>query len=511
MSIGSLGRGGAPAWSAARGPSIIPDFGLRIERVLSSTRPIGPATLDSELRSPEELGARIESEYGPHLAIMDQRLGEALQASGLDGAVVFAGDEKMFFRDDHGYPFKAEPYFKAWVPLTQAPGSFLRLVPGQRPMLVYKQLEDYWHEPPSDPEGYWTSHFDIRVVRTEADARKLSGAGARWVTVGEAAGAAARHSPAGAARPKVNDPKFLAHLDYFRATKTRYELLCMRAAQLIAVRGHQAVAAAFGPGVSEFELQQIYCGASQQREKELPYSNIIALNEHASTLHYQNLRTRAPSPPRSLLIDAGGEFNGYAADITRTYSAASGDDFDALIRSMETLQQRICADVKAGVDYVALHVLAHRLLAAVLREHELVKCSEDQAISTGITRAFLPHGLGHLLGLQVHDAGGRQADTAGKIRKPPPKDPYLRLTRTLQPGFVVTIEPGLYFIPALLRAALAKHEDKLNRAQIERLLPFGGIRIEDDVEVTADGCRNFTRDAFAVLADAAPAARRRGA
>ena len=89
----------------------------------------------------------------------------------------------------------------------------------------------------------------------------------------------------------MNDAKVLAHLDYFRATKTPYEIHCMRAAQVMAVRGHQAVAAAFRPGVSEFELHQIYCTAAQQRETELPYSSIVALNEHASTLHYQNLRT----------------------------------------------------------------------------------------------------------------------------------------------------------------------------------------------------------------------------
>ena len=105
------------------------------------------------------------------------------------------------FRDDQTYPFRVEPYFKAWVPLTQAPGSFLRLVPGQRPMLVYKQVEDYWHEPPSDPEGYWTQHFDIRVARSDAEARKLSGSGARWVAIGSAAerlpraAAARRRSP----------------------------------------------------------------------------------------------------------------------------------------------------------------------------------------------------------------------------------------------------------------------------------------------------------------------------
>ena len=485
---------------------------------MSTVRTPGPANQDSDLRSPEDLLARIESEYGPHLAIMDQRLGEALHAAELDRAVVFAGDEKMIFRDDQAYPFKTEPYFKAWVPLTQAPGSFLRLVPGQRPLLVYKQLEDYWHEPPSDPSGYWTAHFDIRVVRSEEDARKLSGVGPRWVAIGEGAGAAARLSAAAAAKngaskagpsAKVNDPKVLAHLDYFRATKTRYEILCMRAAQLMAVRGHQAVAAALRPGISEFELHQIYCTAAQQRETELPYSSIVALNEHASTLHYQNLRTRGPSPLRSLLIDAGAEYNGYAADITRTHSAASGDDFDALIKSMDALQQRVCADVKPGVDFVALHVLMHRLLAAVLREHGFVRCSDDEAVSTGLTRAFLPHGLGHLLGLQVHDAGGRQADPAGKIRKPPSQDPYLRLTRELEAGFVVTIEPGLYCIPALLRAALAEHEAKLNRAMIERLAPFGGIRVEDDVEVTQDGHRNLTRETFAALSSAAPAARGR--
>jgi Xaa-Pro dipeptidase len=483
---------------------------------LNVVRTPGPANQDSDLRTPEELVARLESEYGPHLAIMDHRLGEALHAAELDGAVVFAGDEKMIFRDDQAYPFKVEPYFKAWVPLTQAPGSFLRLVPGQRPLLVYKQLEDYWHEPPSDPSGYWTSHFDIRVVRSDEEARKLSLVGPRWVAIGEGATAVARAAataPKGggskaAASAKANDAKVLAHLDYFRATKTQYEILCMRAAQLMAVRGHQAVAAAFRPGVSEFELHQIYCSAAQQRENDLPYSSIVALNEHASTLHYQHLRTRAPSPLRSLLIDAGAEYNGYAADITRTYSASSGDDFDVLIRSMDELQQRVCAEVKPGVDFVALHVLTHRLLATVLREHGFVKCSDDESIAAGLTRTFLPHGLGHLLGLQVHDAGGRQSDARGKVRNPPSQDPYLRLTRELEPGFVVTIEPGLYCIPALLRAALAEHEDKLNRALIERLLPFGGIRVEDDVEVTQEGHRNLTRETFAALAAGTSTARR---
>jgi Xaa-Pro dipeptidase len=464
---------------------------------MSSTFTISPSSPDVPFASREELEARLASEYGAHLAILDQRLDEALRESGFEGAVIFAGEEQVVFRDDQTYPFRAEPYFKAWVPLTQAPGSFLRLVPGQRPMLVYKQVDDYWYEPPSDPEGYWTQHFDIRIARSDAEARKLSGGGPRWVAVGSAA---KRTRGNAATQPAINDAKFLAHLDFTRAVKTTYELLCMRGAQAMAVRGHNAVATAFEPGASELSLHQAYLAASGQRETELPYGNIIALNEHAATLHYQRMRAAPPAVARSLLIDAGAEFKGYAADITRTYSASATDDFAALIASMDALQQRVCAEVKPGVDFVVLHVFTHRQLATLLREHELVTCSADEAVATGITHGFLPHGLGHLLGLQVHDAGGRLADKTGQKREPPAADPYLRLTRTLQQGFVTTIEPGLYFIASLLRPLLANHESRLNRAAIERLVPFGGIRIEDNVEVTADGHRNLTRDAFAAAA-----------
>ena len=180
---------------------------------LSSTLTISPSSPDAPFASREELEARLASEYGAHLAILDQRLDDALRATGFDGAVIFAGDEQIVFRDDQTYPFRVEPYFKAWVPLTQAPGSFLRLVPGQRPMLVYKQVEDYWYEPPSDPEGYWTQHFDIRVARSDAEARKLSGSGARWVAIGSAAKRAARSGEAGDAA-RSQRPRFLSHLDF---------------------------------------------------------------------------------------------------------------------------------------------------------------------------------------------------------------------------------------------------------------------------------------------------------
>ena len=157
----------------------------------------------------------------------------------------------------------------------------------------------------------------------------------------------------------------------------------MRGAQAMAVRGHLAVAdgvqgrrhgARAAPGVSR--------ARAASARPSCRTRNIIGLNEHAATLHYQRLRAEAPTVKRSLLIDAGAEFNGYAADITRTYSASATDDFAALIASMDALQQRICGEVKPGVDFVVLHAFTHRQLAGVLRDHKIVTCSADEAVAT---------------------------------------------------------------------------------------------------------------------------------
>jgi Xaa-Pro dipeptidase len=122
----------------------------------------------------------------------------------------------------------------------------------------------------------------------------------------------------------------------------------------------------------------------------------------------------------------------------------------------------------------------------------------EAAVSTGLTAHFLPHGLGHLLGLQVHDVGGFHPAPGAAPVPAPPGHPSLRLTRELARDFVVTVEPGVYFIPSLLAklqaGALARHVDW---SLVDELRPCGGIRIEDNVLVTADGHRNLTREAFA--------------
>jgi Xaa-Pro dipeptidase len=434
--------------------------------------------------------AGLDALYRAHLTTMNTRLEAALAATGFDGLVIFAGDLLAPPRDDVDYPFRVEPHFAAWLPLDRLPGAALVLEPGRTPILLYPQADDFWHAPARDPEGFWVEHFDVRVITTNSSAAPELG---RLRTRFASIGAAGNEAAAVNAR---NDARVRQRLDYDRATKTDYEIACMRAASRVAARGHFRVAAAFGSGVSEFELAGLYCDATRQRETELPYPSIVALNEHGAILHYQHLDRTAPAATRSLLIDAGAASSGYAADVTRTWTV-SGSPLEPLIAAMDGLQQTLCADIRAGVDFVAVNERAHELLAGVLATHLIVTCSAAEAYESGLTRTFLPHGLGHLLGLQVHDAGGRQVSPDGELRAPPEAHPFLRLTRLLEPGFVLTIEPGLYLIPSLLQKLTPDLRAKVNWAIVETLLPYGGIRIEDDVLTRATTHANLTREAFA--------------
>jgi Xaa-Pro dipeptidase len=217
-------------------------------------------------------------------------------------------------------------------------------------------------------------------------------------------------------------------------------------------------------------------------------------------MHYQHQAREVPGEIRSFLIDAGASFNGYASDITRTYSYTSSE-FRDLIKRMDRLQQELLGEVKAGLDFPSLHLMTHRKIAEVLQELEFATGSVEALIENGVTAAFFPTGLGHLLGIQVHDVGGFMADENGKTIDRPSGHPYLRLTRRLEANMVLTIEPGLYVIDMLLdKLEGTPGHAMVNQDRVDWLRPFGGIRIEDNVRVLEDGCENFTRSAFAAAA-----------
>jgi Xaa-Pro dipeptidase len=296
----------------------------------------------------------------------------------------------------------------------------------------------------------------------------------------------------------VNPQQLLNQLHYGRAYKTPFEIDCMKRATQIGVRGHLAARAAYRSGASEYAIHQAYLLASQQNESELPYSNIVAQNEHAGVLHYQHYDREPPARRSSFLIDAGGRFRGYASDITRTYAADERGDFAELVDALDARQQQLIASINPGMNYLALHEMMHRAIGDLLAEAGLVSCSAAEAFESHITDAFIPHGLGHLIGLQTHDVAGHMVSPDGGMRPPPDRYSALRLTRDIGVDQVFTIEPGLYFIPMLLDELRAKRTGKrVNWPVVERYLRYGGIRIEDNVHVTRNGPVNLTRDAFA--------------
>jgi Xaa-Pro dipeptidase len=439
------------------------------------------------------------SECEAHLASLQARFGAALAASGHDAALVYSGLLLPVFRDDQSYPFRPQAWYSIWGPLPPAPDCFVYVKPGSRPGLLICSPADFWFEQQTIPTADWTRHFEIQLFGSLAAIRAALPQDLSRVALIGAPCAEMAHWGLGAENPE----KLLLPLDFTRAVKTPYERSMLRNANRLAVRGHRAAAAAFAAGASEYRIHQDFLAAIEQREQELPYNAIVALNEAASVLHYQNLRREPPAAHHSLLIDAGAQWSGYASDVTRTYAAgdaAPGQrEFAALIQAMDRAQQSLCAQVRAGVEWPDVHLAAHRSVAAVLRESGLIRCDADEALASGLSSVFLPHGIGHLLGLQVHDVGGWQRSAAGGEIARPAGHPYLRLTRRLEAGFVVTMEPGLYFIESLLAQARATHlGSRINWPEVDHLRSFGGIRIEDDLFVTASGCENLTRDAFAM-------------
>ena len=438
--------------------------------------------------------AALDQLYLNHLQILGSRTDRSLADSGFDALVIQAGVPPTQFLDDQDYPYKVNPHFKAWVPIVDNPRCVLVYRPGAKPQVLFHQPNDYWHKPASLPAEPWTNAIDLIPMPDPAQGAAV------WSKLGRVACIGPAESFTAVDLGPINPPGLLTRLHYDRAVKTPYELECMRQASALGVLGHRAARAAFAAGASEYQAHMRYLEACAQREEEMPYNNIVAYNENAAVLHYQHLDRRPPAALRSFLIDAGAQFRGYASDITRTYAAAPGR-FADLIEATNRAQLRLCEEITPGRDYRDVHLSAHRLLGDVLKECGITRVDGEDALERGVTAVFFPHGIGHLLGLQVHDVGGVMADISGGERKRPEGHPYLRLTRMLEPGVVVTVEPGIYFIDSLLKAARAEPKgDSIDWAVVEELRPFGGIRIEDNVVTTAATPENMTRDAFARLA-----------
>ena len=428
------------------------------------------------------------STYPAHLEYLQRGYEAALAEHGFDAVVLCSGAPAQRNRfDDQSWPLSPTPSFAHWCPLLEA-DAFIVVRPGKRPQLVRTITNDFW-EATSPPESdhFWDA-FELIEVGPGLAGDALPGGRVAVITRDQGT------SPAGT----VNPAPLIAAVDQLRTRKTAYEIACLVEATRRAVRGHRKTADRFGAGTpSELELHLAYLEASEQDEQIAPYQNIVALGAHAAVLHYVAYKRERVAGDTSLLVDAGAKCLGYGSDIPRTYVRGTGVGarrFAELLAHVEALQQAIVKKIAVGMPYEDLHDESHRLLAIALRELGIGRGSVDELVARGVTRALFPHGLGHSLGITVHDCGM-------KLRPPRSENKFLRNTSVIESGQVFTIEPGVYIIDGLL-GPLQQDErrDLLDWAAIADLRPFGGIRIEDNILVEAHGIRNLTREAFATAA-----------
>jgi Xaa-Pro aminopeptidase len=278
-----------------------------------------------------------------------------------------------------------------------------------------------------------------------------------------------------------------------RLRKTKSEVQQLDTAVDVSATMHEAAMQLAEPGRTEREIAGRLAGISEAQGRGLSFRPTCSI--HGEVLHNHNYSNEL-SAGDLLLVDAGATSpEQYAGDITRVTPV--GGSFSPRQRAV---YQGVLAAQRAAIDAIApdvpfrdIHLLAARILTEHLIEMGLMKGDADAAVAAGAHALFFPHGLGHMLGLDVHDMENLGEDIVGYASDQTRSDQFglhtLRLARPLEPGYVVTVEPGCYFIPELIRQWRSddRHAEFIDYEAVESFADFGGIRIEDDVLVTKEG------------------------
>lgn len=292
----------------------------------------------------------------------------------------------------------------------------------------------------------------------------------------------------------ASDPDFFYAMDESRIIKDWYEIQLLRRAAEITDNCHLAVMSALPIEQNEGHIHAEFTyHAIRQGSKYQGYDPICCSGPNCSTLHYVK-NDDDIEHKHSVLIDAGAEWENYTADVTRCFpiNGSFTKEHREIYEAVLDMQTQVMEKIKPGVHWDTLHLLAHRILIRNFLGLGIFKreFAEEDIFKRRASVCFFPHGLGHLLGLDTHDVGGRP-----NYEDSDPFLKYLRLRRPLAENMVVTNEPGIYFNPFLIKEYLEKHPERLevvDRDVMNKYLYIGGVRIEDDILVTKDGYDNLT-------------------
>ena len=277
-------------------------------------------------------------------------------------------------------------------------------------------------------------------------------------------------------------------MDRVRRRKDALELARMRKAADATRAGFTAVVSFIAPGITERALQiEIEAEFFRHGADTVAYDSIVASGPNAAVLHHLPTQ-RLLGAGELVLIDAGAEYRGYDCDVTRTYpvsgdfSAEEADVYALVLRAQRAAIERC----RAGVEYRDIHLAAALDIAQGLVEAGILRGNAADLVEQGASALFFPHGIGHMVGLGVRDAGGY---LPGRSRSEAPALRFLRIDLPLEPGHVVTIEPGVYFPPHVLEdpEIHRQHRDTVVWNRVDKLRGFGGIRIEDNVLILDGG------------------------
>ncbi|RAL15023.1 aminopeptidase P family protein [Aspergillus homomorphus CBS 101889] len=296
---------------------------------------------------------------------------------------------------------------------------------------------------------------------------------------------------------EVNTSSLQSVIGNCRVVKDEYEVALLRKANDISAKAHVAAIKASKSATNEREIEGAFiatCIAHGAREQA--YHPIVACGENGATLHYgknDDSLVDATTKQRkaSVLIDAGGEYSTYCADITRVFPL--GGKFRPEVRQIYELvlqMQMECIEMlKEGIQWEDVHAHAHSVAIKGLKNLGILRGPDNELLEKRISVAFFPHGLGHYLGMDTHDTGGNpnyeDEDTMFK---------YLRVRGHLPAGSVITVEPGIYFCRFIIEPFLNSDETNayINTDVLERYWSVGGVRIEDNIHITTNGFENLT-------------------
>ena len=274
-------------------------------------------------------------------------------------------------------------------------------------------------------------------------------------------------------------------LKHARRTKDSVELDLIRRAAAATAAGYAKLPALLQPGVSERALQiELEAEFFRHGGTRPGYGTIVGSGPNSAVLHFEP-SARAAGAGEFVLIDAGAEIDRYMADVTRTYVVGKPDPFQRdFYQVVLAAEERAIARCVPGAEWKEIHLAAAVDLVDGLVSLGIMRGSADSLVEQDAHTLFFPHGLGHMVGLGVRDGSGLQP---GRTKDPRPSLRSLRMDLPLAPDYVVTIEPGLYFIPALLNDPVRRdrYRDCVNWALVERYLHLGGVRIEDNIRVTS--------------------------